>query len=350
MATKLKAAAKTKPKTIAFKCVQVRQGDTTLYAFSVSAKVLWKIVQINTRDPDKDKGYQRVLSSSRVRAITRYIEEKNPIPTSILISFGKAATVNTAGTELTVPLKANAGWVIDGQHRLAGAHQAKKDIELPVVAFVGLDVDAQIEQFVTINKEAKGVPTSLYYDLLSHLPDKSPTEQAKERAADVASELRKEEASPFFGRIVITTAPKKGEISLNNFVRKVYPLLLDGRALSTYSVTEQRLVISNYFKGLLVTFPQLAGKQSSIVFQTLGFGALINVLPTFLGLCIKAQKAFKVDDVAKVFAEIKHFDFLGWEKLGTGTAAESQAGEDLRTELLAAFKEDDGTTQMLDLG
>lgn len=339
-----------KPEVLKFKCIPINQGDNTIYAFASSAKTLWKIVKINTREPDKDIGYQRVLSSSRVRAISKYITAKNPIPTSILISFGESAVVNAAGTEISITAKSDAGWVIDGQHRLAGAHLATKDIELPVISFVGLDVEEQIRQFVTINKEAKGVPTSLYYDLLSHLPEKSAANRAKERAADIASELRKDEESSFYGRIVITTTPKKGELSLNNFVRKVSPLLLDGRVLSTYSVNEQKAIIANYYRGLQVAFPIYFKQHSSVFFQTIGFGALINALPTFLTLCIKAHKAFKVEDVAKVFGEIKHFDFSAWERLGTGTAAEVMAGDDLKGELLSAFENPDGNTPMLDLG
>jgi DGQHR domain-containing protein len=341
----------TKRKQLKFSCIPIRQGDTTLYAMAVPAKTLWGIVQINERDPDKDNGYQRVLSASRVKAISKYIAGKNPIPTSVLISFGEAATVNKAENEITVIQKSDAGWVIDGQHRLAGANLSTKQIELPVIAFIGLDVEEQIRQFITINKEAKGVPTSLYYDLLSHLPIKSATDRAKERAADIAGELRKDEESPFYGRIVITTSPKKGELSLNNFVRKTYPLIIDGKgALSAYSVNEQKQIVSNYYRGLQVAFPHLFLKHTSVFFQTVGFGALINALPTFLSLCIKHHKAFKVDDVAKVFANIKHFDFIGWERSGTGSAAEIQAGEDLKTELLAAYQDEDGGVSVLDLG
>lgn len=340
----------TKSKTLTFKCVPIKQGTVTLYALAVSAKTLWNIVQINTRDTDKETGYQRVLSSSRVRSIAKYIDAKNSIPTSVLVSFEDSASISASGTEITIKNKPDAGWVIDGQHRLAGAHLSTKEIELPVIAFVGLDIEEQIQQFIIINKEAKGVPTSLYYDLLSHLPVKSAAERAKERAADIATELRKDEESPFAGRIVITTAPTKGEISLNNFVRKVYPLLLDGRALSTYSINEQKTIIANYYRGLQVSFPSYFSKYSSVFFQTIGFGALINALPTFLGLCIKTHKAFKVEDVAHVFNEIKHFDFSAWEKLGTGTAAETQAGDDLKEELLTAFEDAGGSVSMLDLG
>jgi len=260
----------------------------------------------------------------------------------VLISFDKkAASVSADGNRLTVKNIPNAGWVIDGQHRLAGAHAAKKDIELPTVAFVDMDDDAQIEQFVTINREAKGVPTSLYYDFLKKLPLKSAADQAKERAADLSTELKKDEESPFFGRIVVTTTPKKGEISLNNFVRKVAPMVSTGKALAEFNTMEQAAILRNYYGGLRTVFPSKFG-QSSVFFQTLGFGALINALPTALNLSIKNYKGFTIGDVAKLFGQIKHFPFDDWAKLGTGSAAEIQAGEDLKQELKSAFADDAG--------
>jgi DGQHR domain-containing protein len=109
-----------------------------------------------------------------------------------------------------MPAGTDVGWVIDGQHRLAGAEVASRggtDIELPVIAFIGLSEPRQVEQFVTINREAKNVPTSLYLDLLRLLPNRKPADVAKERAADLATQLRRDEESPFFESIVVTTSP-----------------------------------------------------------------------------------------------------------------------------------------------
>lgn len=338
----------TKKKTISFPCIPVKQGAVTLYLASINSKDLWNLVKINTRDEDKDSGYQRVLSPSRVRAIAAYIAAKKPIPTSVLVSFDKAK-VNGTGTQLIVDEVPDAGWIIDGQHRFAGAHESGTDINLPVVAFVGLNIKDQIQQFVTINREAKGVPTSLYYDLLQHLPHKSAADIAKERSADIATELKREEESPFFGRIVVTTSPKKGEISLTNFVRKVHPMLLDGRALHHYASPQIVGILTNYYDGLSVAFPKIFSK-SSIFFQTVGFGALMNALPTALHICMTTYKGFKVEHVAKMFKEVQHFDFAGWESLGTGSAAENQAGEDLKQELIAAFSPDkDGAANVIEL-
>jgi len=302
---------------------------------------VWEIVKINRREPDKDKGYQRVLSPARVGSIARYVKAGNPIPTSILLVFDNAK-LSDDGKTLTVPRKKDAGWVIDGQHRLAGIHESGADIELSFVAFIDLSPDKQIEQFVKINKEAKNVPTSLYLDLLKHLPEKSEAEQAKVRAADIAHNLRKDEDSPFFGKISILEAPKPGQLSLTNFVRKINPLVAKNKGrLHTYSVTEQIKIFSNYYRALEHAFPDVYQPKvgTSVFFKTLGFGALINVLPTVFDLTFKLHKGFKVEHIADVFRKIDDFDFESWQSMGTGTEAETMAGDDLREQLNSRIEE-----------
>jgi hypothetical protein len=89
-----------------------------------------------------------------------------------------------------------------------------------------VDIAFQIEQFVTINSEARGVPTSLVYDLISYLPSKiNPNDIARERAIEIAKEIRKTPGAALQNRIVTTSSPKNGQVSLTNFVRKVQPLV-----------------------------------------------------------------------------------------------------------------------------
>lgn len=320
------------------KCIPVPQDETQLYLFSMSAQKLWRILKINERMEDKDEGYQRVLSPSRVAAIAKYVNGGHVIAPAIVVSL-EGAEVSGDGFELRIPDRENAGWVIDGQHRLAGAAHADKDIALSVVAFVNLEVEAQIRQFVTINKEAKGVPTSLYYDLLSHIPDRKPSEVAKERAADIGKTLRRDEGSPFYARIVSTTSPKRGELSLTNFVRKVAPLVLESKgALQSFTLVEQTKIIDNYYMGFLNAFPKERLREPPRVFQTLGFGALMNAFPTVFSICIKHFAAFRVEDVTTALSKIRDYNLSQWDKGGTGSAAEIQAGKDFETELKAAFE------------
>jgi DGQHR domain-containing protein len=323
----------------AFNALRVIQSTTPLYLFKASASLLYKMLSINRRVEDKDEGYQRALSVSRVGAIAKFIKTKRAIPGAIIVSLDHA-TYDSKARVLTVPKGADVGWVIDGQHRLAGAQTAALegfDIELPVVAFVGLEPKRQVEQFVTINREGKNVPTSLYLDLLKILPLKNPADTAKERASDIADELRKDEGSPFFEKVVVTVSPKSGQISLANFVRKISPLVQERGTLHLYTVYEQRSVVSNYFEGLRQVFPKEFDKRESIFFKTVGFGALWNAFPTFFNLAVKNQKGFTVTDVVAIFKRIDSFDFSAWTQYGTGNQAEMNAGDDLKTELRLAF-------------
>jgi DGQHR domain-containing protein len=241
--------------------------------------------------------------------------------------------------------------VIDGQHRLAGAAIAARqgvDVELPVVAFTGLTPKAQIEQFVTINREAKNVPTSLYLDLLHNLPDKNPADAARERATDIATQLRRDEDSPFFERIAVTTSPRQGQISLVNFVRKITPhITRDKGILGTYSELEQCKVISNYYKALAQVYSREFASKDSIFFKTVGFGAVWNVFQSVFSLTLKNCSGFTVKDVVSILKQVESFDFSAWLQAGSGNQAETSAGDDFRSALLIAFSAEDGPPSSL---
>ena len=328
-----------------FPAIVVTQTSTTLYVFKAKASFLYSALSINRRIEDKDEGYQRALSVGRVRAITRYIAKKNPIPGAIIVSFDSAC-YDTETKELVVPAGSDVGWIIDGQHRLAGAEQAARenvDVDLPVVAFVDLGVKEQIQQFITINREAKSVPTSLYLDLLRELPGKKPSEISKERAADIGTLLRRDEDSPFFERIVVTTSPRSGQLSLTNFVRKISPhVMRDKGILGPYFEREQMAVISNYFDALRQVFPSEFRARDSLFFKTVGFGGLWNAFPTLFSMTLKNHSGFRIQDVVAVLTRIEHFDFSGWRQYGSGNQAEINAGEDLKASLLLAFNAEGG--------
>lgn len=312
----------------------VRQHDNVqMIVFSAPASFLWKVLSINKKDDDKDEGYQRTLSLSRAQQIQRYIEGKKSISPAIIISLDadKIQFQEESKTIIISETESEAGWVIDGQHRLRGAQLASvsgPDIELPVVAFIGLDIDKQIEQFVTINKEAKGVPTSLYYDLLKMLPTiKNPTEMAKEKSASIANTLRKSPDSVFSDRIVVVTAPKSGQISMNNFVRKVHPLLVENKgSFSIYSQLEFSTILENYFSALKIVFHN-EFVNKNLFFKTVGFGAMVNCLQTVFSTSLAKYSAFRKEDCVELLRKCESFDFSGWSG-GSGTAAENQAGKD----------------------
>ncbi len=319
-------------------CISFVQAKETIVIFVIKAKLLWELVQINKREEDKDEGYQRALSPARAEAIARYIDKGNMLPTSILVSLDFAELLSH-GRSVRIKNRMDAGWVIDGQHRLGGAHRASTEIDIPVIGIMNLDIDKQINCFVTINREQKGVPSSLYYELLKHLPgSRSEAELAKERASDMASELKTDEASPFYAHIVTTVSPKRGELSLTNWVRKIAPLIkLGSGRLAIYSPETRKSVLNNYYRALATVFPREYNRSDTIFFKTLGFGAMMNVLPVFLDISMQLHKGFRLQDAIDVFKKVDHLDFSGWHQRGSGNAAENQAAADLITELQSAI-------------
>lgn len=318
---------------IVYDALCFKQGDFNLLFFVAPAKDIFNYFAINRRIENKDDGYQRALVMSRVKQIARYIEKGNLLPLSILVTLDKNKYEYLNG-KLSIKNEKDVGWIIDGQHRVAGAHESNIDINLPIIAFMELNIEDQIRQFVTINKEAKGVPSSLYYDLLSHLPIGTPSERAKERSVDIASLLKIDEESPFFGKIVSVTSPKKGELSLSAFAKRISTLVFENKGiLSSYSLNEQTKILDNYYKALKNTFPDFFKDDSSIFFKTTGFGAMIRVLPAVFSYCLKIKNGFMVPDIIEILSKIKSFDFDNWKKIGTGNAAEIQAAEEFRSEL-----------------
>lgn len=334
------------------KALPFTQGKNNLLIFSAPAKSIWDVVQINKKTDDKDDGYQRALSPSRAQSVKRFVEDGNVIAPAIIIAFdaGKA-TYDEQTSELTIDDVPDAGWVIDGQHRLRGAELAASNIELAVVAFLDLDLEKQIQQFVTINKEAKGVPTSLYYDLLNQLPHKkNHSEIAKEKTAAIAEQLRKNKDSIFYERIVVVTAPKNGELSLTNFVRKISPMLVYGKgSLAAYSQQEVTQILENYFCALKEIFPDEFSPSKQRFFKTLGFGAACNALHTIFSHTLREKQGFSQSDVASMLEKIEDFNFSDWDNVGSGTAAEKQAGQDLESYFEIKIKDNEEHTGKLRL-
>lgn len=336
------------------KALPIVQGAHTFYVFALDAKTLWSFVSISRRLEEKDEGYQRVLSTSRVDSAVKFIESGQPIPNSILLAL-EEANYDPDKSELEIPAGSDVGWVIDGQHRLAAAHMAAeqgKEIDLCVVAFVGVNLEFQISQFITINREAKGVSTSLLYDLLKHLPgERKPSEIANERAAEIANALRKKEDSVFKDRIVVTSSPRRGsQISITNFVRKVAPLVHPEKgALRVWTLKEQTGIIDNYYGALKEAFPEQWKLSDNVFFQTIGFGAMMNVFEEIFSSLTASKGRFHKSDVTEEFSRIGNFDFKQWSSYGSGNKAEIEAAQDLRLDLSRARSLDTSTSR-IDLG
>lgn len=182
-------------------------------------------------------GYPWSTLSEAKRASGKYIALKKPgwLPTAVVVNLltpdderrgikadpTDLAIAKTDGSTLQLPPGCERpDWsptgalhpieVIDGQHRLFAfsSDDGLDDYELPVVAFVGLDISWQAYLFWTINIKPKRINPSLAFDLYPLLRTESWLEQAdglaiyrETRAQELVESIWLSQDSPWHDRI-----------------------------------------------------------------------------------------------------------------------------------------------------
>ena len=244
------------------------------YVFSLPAHDLRRLSGVYARTTQREKaaedlGIQRELDQDRAQEIGRFVEFGYPwsdlserkrnsadfrdlrqpgwLPTAVIVNVLERAdsrrgrSVNTNDLVevednkdgmATINLPAGFGresWsptgippieVIDGQHRLSAFEDVKQDgnFELPVVAFVGLDLSWQAYLFYTVNIKPKKINASLAFDLYPLLRTEQWLEKfeghsiyRETRAQELVDKLWASEESPWYRRInMLGTRGKKG--------------------------------------------------------------------------------------------------------------------------------------------
>lgn len=203
--------------------IEGQMGGYTYYSFSIEPEKLLKLAYVlhrNEANRDMMPTYQRIIKKPRLKEIRKFVDNKGFFPNSLVISIdtnGKKLRFDLAAPQvenaisrigiLYLPQLYRSAYIIDGQHRLYGYADSKHagDNTVPVVAFVNLDKDKQVELFMEINENQKAVSKNLQNtlnaDLLWTSEDK--TKQRKALRLNIAQRLGELQSSPFFNRIVI---------------------------------------------------------------------------------------------------------------------------------------------------
>ena len=161
-----------------------KMGGHDYYMLSIEPSKLLKIGFVLHRTKVNDSmapTYQRLLVPSRLKGITKFIDDGGYFPNSIIINFdsptkklqlqfesvGGAGGSNSRFGYLLIPNAYGIAYIIDGQHRVYGYAGSKhKDTNtIPVVAFDNMESQEQLQIFMDINQNQKAVSPSLRLDL-----------------------------------------------------------------------------------------------------------------------------------------------------------------------------------------
>jgi DNA sulfur modification protein DndB len=195
-------------------------GGHQYYSFAIEPARLLKMCYILHRNQANSAlmpTYQRLIKKSRLKRVSEFVDEGGFFPNSIILNIETKRSLqfdlapNAAGPVklgvLHLPQTYRAAYVIDGQHRLYGyANSDRSDTDLiPVVAFLDLPREEQVQLFMQINENQQAVPKNLRNTLNSDLLWESDNLQQRAKALRlrVAQHLGDQKTSPLFDRVII---------------------------------------------------------------------------------------------------------------------------------------------------
>ena len=288
----------------------IRDPDTgEFYATFVGTLKFGELMgryQIPHRVHAEDSGYQRKPSVSRVNKLARDLQNGMvDLPTAILLSIRDTSLIprKDRSGRFMLSLPANGSrpfYVIDGQHRLEALKRVMEEstdtydgwfeFHIPTVILFGANEAVEMDQFHTVNSNAKSISTDLALDLL------------KKRAAQQGSfrkyliekgegwKVESQELTEIVAqreiwreKVRFPNEPKKGTlINSNGFVRSL-KRALEQENFATYSPDQQATIIEAYWKGIRSALPECFNAPSEYNIQkAVGVSVLHYLLPTAL--------------------------------------------------------------------
>ncbi|TDR93535.1 DGQHR domain-containing protein [Enterovirga rhinocerotis] len=205
-------------KSFEFQALRATQPIGDLYLASVPHNVLGQIAYFDVRrvlqeerDVERYLGIQRPLNPQRVSEIGKYVNFADAtFPSTVIIAISdeyasydhttKVMTVRNFREDEDRPsiLIRQVARVLDGQHRIAGLYDFKREsFDVPVSIFIGSDISDQGYIFATVNLEQTKVSKSLAYDLFALAKTRSPQRTCHQ----IAVTLDTDKESPFFKKI-----------------------------------------------------------------------------------------------------------------------------------------------------
>lgn len=220
-------------KYIRRRALRVLQDEAhPLFVFCLTGGELLAIAdisRISRADSGKLIGYQRPEVKRHVQDIVNYLNgEQVVFPNSIILALASHVHfVRSRGPEvddglaaagiLEIPLpvlgETKPAWIVDGQQRaLALSKSKRKDLPIPINAFVADELELQRDQFLRVNN-TRPLPRGLITELLPEVSTTLPAKlAAKKLPSAICDWLNQNPTSPFHKLIrrASMTAKDKG--------------------------------------------------------------------------------------------------------------------------------------------
>ncbi len=285
--------------------IEGRMGGETYYMFSIEPHLLLKMGFIlhRTRANEAEMPtYQRLLFPSRLKGISKFINDGGYFPNSVIINFceqskniqfegdARGADSRSRAGVLKFPNAYAIAYIIDGQHRVYGYAQTeyKESNTIPVVAFDNLTSTKQLEIFMDINQNQKAVSATLRITLEEDLYWNSERADSRMKAlrSSIIQGLGGSISGPLYNKVSI--GEDKALLSANPFATA---LLKSGLLPSARgnSLVQESLNTSLYNVGNLDHSQEMARARDSVI--------------QFINLCYQ----FVEENFTKIYERDRYF-------------------------------------------
>jgi DNA sulfur modification protein DndB len=300
-------------------------SDTQCYVTVMNSKDIFNISKVSRVDSDPKEGYQRLLNKKRADDITKYLTDGNIIPGSIILSAQEGCSIgyDEATNKISVNTENGGLFVIDGQHRLYGASLCENDVLLPVCIFVGLDLKQEVQYFLDINSNQKGVPKTLRIELLKFL---SEPESSEALLIKLFKSLGEDFDSPLFGKTTATTSVP-GKVSHVPF-QNALGSLIEGKTLRKFDFEKKTILIKNYLSAVSITLIEMEGSDKRLTSSAF-FQAVFSIFEDVCSYSLTYYRNYSQSSFEQVLQGIQKIDFD--KHSGSNQQTISQMASELQT-------------------
>jgi len=306
--TASKAATKSrasKPPTVSFPAFDLSRGDVGLYLTAVKPSEIFQYTRVSRVDEDAERGFQRALELHRVKRISEYIADGNVVPGAIIISAQDSSGIQFKNGAIHFPGSEGMFLVIDGQHRLYGSVRAERDgidVTVPVCILTNLDHTEEVQYFIDINGNQKGVSRTLRIELTKFLVASESVDAIRLRLFD---ELNSDDSSPLSGHLSATKR-SVGYISHVPF-KAALDRILEKDPLKKLTFDKKKKLLMNFLGGVQENLIEI--DQSKRLYQSAFFQAIFRVFEKSCEIALMYHRNYSQEAFASIFSFIQDLNF-----------------------------------------
>lgn len=305
----------------------VKQNDFQFYSAIVPGKALLASCFVSRRGDETKGGFNRALSAARARDIARYLDRGSTIPTNIIVSaqIGSGMEIEN-GTLSWEPNGANF-LVLDGQHRLFSMEYTERDYDFVVAIYDDLSAQDEVQLFIDINTNQKGVPPALLLDI-KHLAGTETNIETQLRALFDA--ISNERISPLYGRMS-PSSTRSGYISRVTFNAALKKRLEAGPLANLNSQEDQIRLVLNYLiaSDRVIT---ASGAVNNRLNKSTVLQAFFEIFDEVVNLTLEQKSSLKPDDLSEVMAPLTRIEYDMY--IGSNRPSKGRLVADMRAALM----------------